>query len=100
MAKRIGWGRLIELFEDVNGVLSLTRLLMFMSWIPATIVLVRTKQENVEAIFGMYVGAFVLGYLGGKGWETLGPRNNGGQIVESVQVDAKSSIRSDTSIGQ
>lgn len=92
MEQHRGIARLLELFEDSNGLLSMTRTLMFMSWVPATIVLVNTTADHIETVFGIYVGAYVLGYMGGKGWEVYGNRTGGGSITESVQVSSKSNI--------
>lgn len=55
--------RWIELFEGDNGRLSMTRLTVFLSFFPASIVLMRASTET---IYGLYLGAYVIGYLGGK----------------------------------
>ena len=52
-----------EFFEEANGKLSMTRLLCFISFFPASWVLLRTQTETA---FGLYLGAYVLGYIGGK----------------------------------
>lgn len=56
--------RYIEYFEGDNGRLSMTRLLMFMSFFPASYVIVINPSE---ATLGWYLGAFVASYVGGKG---------------------------------
>ena len=56
--------RIIELFEGAKNRLSMSRLLMFLSFWPASYVLIVEPTEGMLAIF---VGAFVLGYIGGKG---------------------------------
>jgi len=58
----------IEFFRGTEGLLSMSRLLCFMSFFPATYVLVVTK--SVEAL-GWYLGAYVLGYVGGKAADTF-----------------------------
>lgn len=55
--------RFLEFFEGEGGILSMTRLLCFMSFFPASYVVVITKSENA---LGWYLGAYVLGYVGGK----------------------------------
>lgn len=59
--------RWIEFFEGENGRLSMTRLLCFMSIFPASAVVLVTCNE---ATLGWYLGAYVLGYVSGKGWDT------------------------------
>lgn len=56
--------RYIEFFEGDNGRLSMTRLLCFLSFFPASFVVVETLSENA---LGWYLGAYVVGYVGGKG---------------------------------
>ncbi len=56
-------GRVIEFFVGENNLLSMTRLLCFMSWFPATYVVVKSESEN---ILGWYLGSFVGGFVGGK----------------------------------
>lgn len=62
------WGfnmscRLREFFEAENGRLSMTRLLCFLAWPPATYVLIKNPTPEMMA---WYLGSFVLGYVGGK----------------------------------
>jgi hypothetical protein len=57
--------RYVELLEGGGGNrLSMTRLLMFLAFWPATYVVV---VEPSGETLGWYLGAFVLGYVGGKG---------------------------------
>lgn len=56
----------IEFFEDENGKLQMSRLLSFLSFFPGTGVLLSTPPEHIETVFGIYMGAFVLGYVGGR----------------------------------
>lgn len=67
-------GRIIEFFEDDQHLLSMTRLLCFLSWFPATYVVVRSENEN---ILGWYLGSYVLGFVGGKASECMRPRQQG-----------------------
>lgn len=46
----------------------MSRLLCFMSFFPATWVLLKNPTD---AMLGYYLGAYVLGYVGGKGAEIL-----------------------------
>lgn len=55
---------LAEFFEGDDGRLSMTRLTVFLSIFPSSWVLIKT-QENTA--LGLYLGAYVTGYLGGKG---------------------------------
>lgn len=55
-----------QFFENDSGVLSMTRLLCFLSFFPASYVLIVTC--NVDAL-AWYLGAYVLGYVGGKSAE-------------------------------
>lgn len=59
--------RFEEFFEDDRGRMSMSRLLCFMSFFPATVALIRIGTS--EAL-GWYVGAYVLGYVGGKFGDT------------------------------
>lgn len=59
---------MIEFFRGTEGLLSMSRLLCFMSFFPATYVLVCT--QSVDAL-GWYLGAYVLGYVGGKGMDAI-----------------------------
>lgn len=54
---------MIEFFRGTEGLLSMSRLLCFMSFFPATYVLICTKSVDALA---WYLGAYVLGYVGGK----------------------------------
>lgn len=51
------------IFEGDDGRLSMTRLLCFLSFGPSSYVVVATQSENA---LGWYLGAYVLGYVGGK----------------------------------
>lgn len=65
--------RWIEFFEGDDARLSMTRLLCFGSFFPASWVIV-TKGN--EAMLGWYLSAYVLGYVGGKVTDVLGrPRS-------------------------
>ena len=55
--------RLVEFFEGESNELSMTRLLCFLSFWPATYVTV--KINTVEAL-AVYVGCYAVAYLGGK----------------------------------
>ena len=64
-------GRIIEFFQGEDTILSMTRLLCFMSWFPATYVVVRSENEN---ILGWYLGSYVLGFVGGKASDCIKSR--------------------------
>lgn len=62
----------IEFFEDDAGRLSMSRLLCFMSFFPATYILIaNVKSDKIADILLWYLSAFVLSYLGGKGADVL-----------------------------
>lgn len=58
-------------FEDDAGRLSMSRLLCFLAFWPATYVVLAAPSVDTLAV---YLGAYVLGYLGGK----LGARRREG----------------------
>lgn len=62
----LGWAR--EFFEGEDGGLSMTRLLCFLSFFPASLVTIRICNENAMAI---YVGTYALSYLGSKGLDAV-----------------------------
>ena len=57
-----------DFFKDDNGGASMSRLLCFLSFIPATVELWRINNENA---LGWYLGAYVLGYVGGKASDAM-----------------------------
>ena len=62
-------GRSIEFFEGDNGRLSMTRLLCYVSIFPASYVV--CMDLSAETL-GWYLGAYVLGYVGGKAADVFG----------------------------
>lgn len=60
--------RVTEFFESDEGSLSMTRLLCFMSFFPASYVVI---ERGDEGILGWYLGAYVISYVGGKGADAL-----------------------------
>jgi hypothetical protein len=57
-----------EFFEDNDRRFSMSRLLCFLSFFPATYIVLATSNE---ATLSWYLGAYVLGYVGGKGVDIL-----------------------------
>jgi hypothetical protein len=55
--------RWVELFEGNGRRLSMSRLLVFLAFWPSGWVLI---GNPTEAMMGLFLGAFVLNYLGGK----------------------------------
>jgi len=55
--------RWLEFFEGEGNRLSMSRLLQFMAFFPATLVLLYSK--SAESL-GYFLGAFVVNYVGGK----------------------------------
>ena len=74
-------GRSIEFFEGENNRLSMTRLLCYISIFPASYVVVMTKTE---ATLGWYLGAYVLGYVGGKTADVFGKSKPQQEITETT----------------
>lgn len=64
--------RFIEFFEADEGRLSMTRLLCFLAFFPASYVIIETKSDEALA---WYLGAFVMGYVGGKFADLKGAKN-------------------------
>lgn len=61
--------RTIEFFEGDNGMLSMSRLLMFWSFVIASVIMIKlavTGGMN-EGYFSMFLGAYAGTYLIGKG---------------------------------
>lgn len=82
------WKRSIEFFESDDARLSMTRLLCFLSFWPASWVIV---VKGNEAMLGWYLSAYVLGYVGGKISDQLGkPKAQPVHVdnVETVNVEA------------
>ncbi len=82
------FSRYIEYFEGDNGRLSMTRLLCFMSFFPATWVVVQDGSENT---LGWYLGAYVLGYVGGKGFDAMTNKAPDVSVPDAETVNVKSS---------
>jgi hypothetical protein len=55
--------RWIEFFEGEKNRLSMSRLLCFMAFFPSAYVVCATKTDDA---LGWFLGAYVLGYVGGK----------------------------------
>lgn len=62
-----------EFFEGENNRLSMMRLTVFLSFFPASYVVVKTQSEGT---LGWYIGGYVLGYVGGKGADVMGRKKN------------------------
>jgi hypothetical protein len=59
--------RLIEFFEGEDGRLSMTRLLCFLSFFPSSYVVIKcVYRPSIDMVLGIYIGGYVLGYVGGK----------------------------------
>ncbi len=52
-----------EFFSEADGKASMSRLLCFLSFFPASYVLIKAGTESA---LGLYLGAYVIGYIGGK----------------------------------
>lgn len=82
MAKDCALNRWTEFFEAEDGRLSMTRLCVFLAFWPASYVVVVT--HDVDAL-GWYLGAFVLGYVGGKfGDGFMQPRSPGAPTTVNI----------------
>lgn len=60
--------RWIEFFEGGDGRLSMTRLIVFLSFPPSTIVLLANigSKKIIAELLLWYLSAYVTGYVGGK----------------------------------
>lgn len=77
---------MIEFFQDNGGGLSMSRLLCFLSFFPASYVVVFTADPDA---LGWYLGAFSVSYLGGKGFDTFAKTKE----AQNVGVVAKPSTK-------
>lgn len=84
------WWR--EFFEDNDGGLSMSRLLCFLSFWPSAYVVVVATPVERSTILGLFLGAYAITYVGGKGidaWRTANTdRPEGGDTHVSVAIDA------------
>lgn len=80
--------RALEFFADSDGRMSMTRLLCFLAYPPASYALFLIKTEDALLY---YLGAFVVGYIGGKGadaWRCRPPGPSGITKTGDVNVSA------------
>lgn len=82
--------RLVEFFEGENQRLSMTRLLSFMSYFPASYVVVTSPSEGMT---GWYLGAFAGAYAAGKAADALQNRQRSPTVnaagPSTVNITAK-----------
>lgn len=67
--------RMLEFLEDERDKLSMGRLLSFLSFFPASWVLLALPSEGM---LGIYLTAYGVGYLGGKGIDIMATRRGEG----------------------
>lgn len=60
---RFKWDDVREFFEDTDGALSISRLLNFLSFFPASYVFIKNPTETMA---GLYLGTYGVIYIGGK----------------------------------
>lgn len=65
--------KLAEFLQNDDGGLSMTRLLMLLSWPPATIIMFHIQTEGA---LGLYLAAYVGGYAGGKFADKTRPKSD------------------------
>lgn len=65
--------RFAEFLEGENRVLSMARLLTFMSWFPATGIVIYLRTTEALSV---YLGAFVLNSVANKGIDVYGRKKN------------------------
>ncbi len=75
-------GRSIEFFEGENGRLSMTRLLMWMSFWPAAYI---ACTDMAVDTYGWFISAYTVGYLGGKGADAFA-RAQPKAIINNAEV--------------
>lgn len=74
--------RLLEFLEDDASKLSLSRLLSFLSFWPASWVLLVLPTEGM---LGIYLTAYGVAYLGGKGLDAMATRRGLGNVDNPTQ---------------
>ncbi len=74
--------KLIEFFQDNKGDMSMSRLLSFLSFFPATVVVLSTKTNDA---LQWYVGAYAVGYVGGKAVDAFWGQ---GTVIKHGDIDA------------
>ncbi len=62
-----------EVLSSTDGRASMSRLLCFMSFFPATWALILLPSEGM---LGIYLGAYGVGYLGGKALDFRNPTSD------------------------
>lgn len=65
----------LEFVQDDKGQLSMSRLLCFLSFFPASYVVIITQDSDA---LGWYLGAYALGYIGGKFGDALSKGDKNG----------------------
>lgn len=69
-----------EFFEGPLGRLSMSRLLCFLAFWPSSVVVLLDRSAET---LGYFVGAFVIGYVGGKGADALSSRKGQDNVADS-----------------
>ena len=64
-----------DFFRDGQGGLSMSRLLCFLAFFPASYVVVCTKSSDT---LGWFLGAYAASYIGGKFSEKIQKKSDGG----------------------
>lgn len=59
---------MLEFFQGEDGRLSMTRLLCFLAFFPATYLTIILGTETAQ---GIYLSTYALSYLGGKGFDAV-----------------------------
>lgn len=85
--------RWLEFFEDNDGGLSMTRLLAFLSFWPASYVVCISTPAERFGVLGLFIGTYAASYLGGKITDTARAyltkeQQDGGNTNVAVTVDA------------
>lgn len=80
------WKGIVQFFQDSDGQSSMTRLICFLSFFVATDIIRSIKDDNAKVnALGVYLGAFVLQYVGGKGAEAW--RSRGFADAPNINVN-------------
>lgn len=76
-----------EFFQNDEGRYSMTRLLCFLSFFPASYILIKTRDAE---IFGWYLSAYVISYVGGKVSDIIkAPKTVVAENAKSVSVETQ-----------
>lgn len=89
--------RINEFFEDDRGRLSMTRLVVFLTWPPATWIVLNQHDQLAN-----YLGAYVISYALGKGADIfMGGKNVvSNTVLETTSNSTSVSVSTDNGVSK